>query len=143
MNEAQSPRRLGRSLVALLAGMFAGILLSLGTDYVLHAIGLFPPLGQPVSSPLLLLATAYRTVYGVLGAYIAARLAPNQPMMHALVLGMLGFVVSIIGAVVTWNMGPAYGPHWYPVALVVLAIPTAWLGGKLRLWQLDAAPASQ
>jgi len=143
MNEAQSPRRLGRSLVALLAGMFAGILLSLGTDSVLHAIGLFPPLGQPVSSPLLLLATAYRTVYGVLGAYIAARLAPNQPMMHALVLGMLGFVVSIIGAVVTWNMGPAYGPHWYPVALVVLAIPTAWLGGKLRLWQLDAAPASQ
>ena len=143
MNEAQSPRRLGRSLVALLAGMFAGILLSLGTDYVLYAIGLFPPLGQPVSSPLLLLATAYRTVYGVLGAYIAARLAPNQPMMHALVLGMLGFVVSIIGAVVTWNMGPAYGPHWYPVALVVLAIPTAWLGGKLRLWQLDAAPASQ
>jgi len=143
MNEAQSPRRLGRSLVALLAGMFAGILLSLGTDYVLHAIGLFPALGQPVSSPLLLLATVYRTVYGVLGAYIAARLAPNQPMMHALVLGMLGFVVSIIGAVVTWNMGPAYGPHWYPVALVVLAIPTAWLGGKLRLWQLDAAPASQ
>ena len=143
MNEAQSPRRLGRSLVALLAGMFAGILLSLGTDSVLHAIGLFPPLGQPVSSPLLLLATAYRTVYGVLGAYIAARLAPNQPMLHALVLGMLGFVVSIIGAVVTWNMGPAYGPHWYPVALVVLAIPTAWLGGKLRLWQLDAAPASQ
>ena len=143
MNEAQSPRRLGRSLVALLAGMFAGILLSLGTDYVLHAIGLFPALGQPVSGPLLLLATVYRTVYGVLGAYIAARLAPNQPMMHALVLGMLGFVVSIIGAVVTWNMGPAYGPHWYPVALVVLAIPTAWLGGKLRLWQLDAAPASQ
>ena len=143
MNEAQSPRRRGRSLVALLAGMFAGILLSLGTDYVLHAIGLFPALGQPVSSPLLLLATVYRTVYGVLGAYIAARLAPNQPMMHALVLGMLGFVVSIIGAVVTWNMGPAYGPHWYPVALVVLAIPTAWLGGKLRLWQLDAAPASQ
>ena len=143
MNEAQSPRRIGRSLVALLAGMFAGILLSLGTDSVLHAIGLFPPLGQPVSSPLLLLATAYRTVYGVLGAYIAARLAPNQPMMHALVLGMLGFIVSIVGAVVTWNMGPAYGPHWYPVALVVLAIPTAWLGGKLRLWQLDAAPASQ
>ena len=143
MNETQSPRQLGRSLVALLAGMFAGILLSLGTDYVLHAIGLFPPLGQPVSSPLLLLATVYRTVYGVAGAYIAARLAPNQPMMHALVLGMLGFVVSLVGAVVTWNMGPAYGPHWYPVALVVLAIPTAWVGGKLRLLQLGANPASQ
>jgi hypothetical protein len=138
MNETQNPRRLGRSLVALLAGMFAGILLSLGTDYLLHLVGLFPALGQPVSSPLLLLATAYRTVYSVASSYIAARLAPNQPMMHALVLGMLGFVVSIVGAVVTWNMGPAFGPHWYPVALIVLALPSAWVGGKLRVSQLGA-----
>jgi hypothetical protein len=39
--------------------------------------------------------------------------------------------VSIVGTVVTWNKGPAFGPHWYPVALVVLALPTAWMGGKL------------
>jgi hypothetical protein len=135
MNETNSPRRLGRSLLALLAGMFAGILLSLGTDYVLHATRVFPTWGEPVSSPLLLLATVYRTIYGVVGAYITARLAPNEPMMHALVLGLLGFVVSIVGAVVTWNLGPAYGPHWYPVALVILAIPTAWVGGKLWLTQ--------
>ena len=57
--------------------------------------------------------------------------------MHALVLGLSGFVVSIVGAVVTWNKGPAYGPHWYPVALVILAIPTAWVGGKLWLGQLE------
>ncbi len=111
--------------------MLTGILLSLGTDVLLHKIGLFPPLGDPVSSPLLLLATAYRTVYGVIASYVAARLAPSEPMMHALVLGMLGFVVSIAGAVVTWNMGPAYGPHWYPVVLIILAIPTAWVGGRL------------
>ena len=131
MDEAHPPRQLGRSLIALLAGMLAGIVLSIGTDVALHVIGLFPALGQPVSSPLLLLATAYRTVYGIVGSYIAARLAPSQPMMHALVLGMLGFVVSIVGAVVTWNKGPAFGSHWYPVALIVLAIPTAWVGGKL------------
>ncbi len=136
MNETHPPRRLGRSLLALLAGMLAGILLSVGTDVLLHAIGLFPALGQPVSSPLLLLATAYRTVYGVVSSYIAARLAPNRPVMHALVLGMLGFVVCIVGAVATWNKGPAFGPHWYPVALIVLAIPTAWVGGKLRMMQL-------
>ena len=135
MNVAQPPRRLSRSLLALLAGMLAGIVLSVGTDVLLHVIGLFPALGQPVSSPLLLLATAYRSVYSVISSYIAARLAPNQPMLHALVLGMVGFVVCIIGAVVTWNKGPAFGPHWYPVALVVLAIPTAWLGGKVFLMQ--------
>ena len=137
MNDANPPRRLGRSLLALLAGMLVGIVLSIGTDVVLHVIGLFPPLGEPVSSPPLVLATVYRSVYGVIASYVAARLAPSQPMTHALVLGMLGFVVSIVGAVVTWNKGPAFGPHWYPVALVVLAIPTAWLGGKLFLMRAE------
>ena len=136
MSDTHPPRQLGKSFLALLAGMLAGIILSIGTDVLLHVIGLFPPLGQPVSSPLLLLATVYRSVYGVIGSYIAARLAPSQPMMHALVLGLVGFVVSIVGAVATWNKGPAFGPHWYPVALIVLAIPTAWVGGKLREMQM-------
>lgn len=86
----------------------------------------------------MLLATAYRTVYGVVGSYITARLAPNQPMRHALVLGVLGLAVSIVGAVVTWNKGPAFGPHWYPLALVALAMPPAWVGGRLREMQLRA-----
>jgi surface polysaccharide O-acyltransferase-like enzyme len=137
-SEVHPPRRLGRSLLALLAGMLVGIILSIGTDVVLHVIGLFPALGQPISSPPLLLATVYRSVYGVIGSYIAARLAPDQPMTHALALGIIGFLVSIVGAVVTWNKGPAFGPHWYPVALIVLAIPTAWLGGKLRMMQLES-----
>jgi hypothetical protein len=135
MNETNPPRRLGRSLLALVAGMLAGIVLSIGTDVLMHAVGLFPALGQPISSAPLVLATGYRSVYGVVSSYIAARLAPSQPMTHALVLGVVGFVVSIIGAVVTWNKGAAFGPHWYPVALIVLAIPTAWLGGKLFLMQ--------
>ena len=136
MSGPQPPRQLGRSFLALLAGIFVGILLSLGTDVLLHLIGLWPSLGQPMSNPMLLLATAYRTVYGVISSYITARLAPHTPMTHALVLGMLGFVVSIIGAVTTWNKVPSLGPRWYPVALTLLAIPAAWLGGELRERQL-------
>ncbi len=30
----------------------------------------------------------------------------------------------------------AFGPHWHPLALIVLAMPMAWAGGKLRLMQL-------
>jgi hypothetical protein len=86
----------------------------------------------------LLLATIYRTVFGVAGSYVTARLAPDRPMGHALAGGVLGLAVSIVGAVVTWNKGPAFGPHWYPLALIVLAMPTAWAGGVLRLWQLAA-----
>jgi hypothetical protein len=133
MSEMQPSRRIGRSIAALLGGMLAGIVLSLGTDILLHKIGVFPPWGESMigyEGPLLL-ATAYRTVYGVLGSYIAARLAPDRPMLHALVLGALGLAVSIVGAAVTWNKGPAFGPHWYPIALIVLAMPTAWVGGKL------------
>jgi len=48
----------------------------------------------------------------------------------------IGLALSTLGAAATWNKGPAFGPHWYPLALVVLALPTAWLGGKLRVMQL-------
>jgi len=125
-----------RSIAAILAGMIVGIALSLVTDLFVHKIGFFAsPGGQAESGPLLV-ATAYRTVYGVIGAYVAARLAPARPMLHALTLGFLGFLVSIFGAAYTWNRGAEYGAHWYPVALVVLALPTAWLGGWLRERQL-------
>ncbi len=45
MSETQPPRRIGRSIGAILAGMVVGVVLSLGTDVVLHAIGSFPPWG--------------------------------------------------------------------------------------------------
>jgi hypothetical protein len=56
-------------------------------------------------------------------------------MQHALFGGCLGLVLSTVGAVVTWNRG--LGPHWYPLALIALAMPTAWLGGALRTRQLQ------
>ena len=140
MSEPQPPRRIGRSIGAVLAGMLVGIVLTIGTDIVLHAIGVFPPWGQSMVGfdGALLLATVYRTVYGVAASYIIARLAPDRPMQHALVGGAVGLAVSIVGAAVTWNQGPAFGPHWYPLALVVLAMPQSWAGGKLRLMQLPA-----
>jgi drug/metabolite transporter (DMT)-like permease len=136
MNETYRQRHIGRSILAVLAGIIVGVILSLVTDEVLHAIGVFPPWDQPPGNGPLLLATAYRTVYGILGSYVMARLAPNRPMRHALIGGVIGLVVSTVGAVVTWNKGPVFGPHWYPLALIVLAIPTAWMGGRLREVQL-------
>ncbi len=40
-------------------------------------------------------------------------------------------VLATIGAVATWNKN--LGPRWYPVALVVGALPTAWVGARLLL----------
>jgi len=136
MQAKERPKQLGRSVVALLVGFVVGLVITLATDIVLHLAGIFPPLGQPTGSKPLLLATLYRTIYSVLSSYITARLAPDRPLGHALVGGAIGFAACTFGAIVTWNKGPAFGPHWYPVALIVLAMPSAWLGGKLRLIQI-------
>jgi hypothetical protein len=135
MDETNPARRTGRSVAALLAGFVVVVILSLGTDVVLHATGLYPKLGQAMSNPLFLLATTYRTVYAIIGSYITARVAPYKPMLHALVGGCIGLVLSIVGAAVSWHK-PELGPHWYPLALVVTALPCAWIAGKIRVAQL-------
>jgi hypothetical protein len=47
-------------------GCLAVVVLSIGTDIVLHKLGIFPPLGQKMAD---------RTVYGIIGSYLRARLA--------------------------------------------------------------------
>jgi hypothetical protein len=142
MSEKQTRNHIGRSIGAILAGFVAVVIVTTITDIVLHATHVFPPWGQSMTGfdAALLLATAYRTLYGIVGSYITARLAPNRPMLHAMIGGFIGLVISIVGAAVTWNRGPAFGPHWYPVALVVLALPTAWAGGKLYVSRSTVNP---
>jgi len=119
-----------RRIGAVLAGFVAIAVLSSAVDAVLHAVGIFPPLGQVMSDGLFALATAYRVAISIGGCYLAARLAPDRPLAHAMALGVVGVVVSTAGAVVTWNM--PIGPHWYPLLLVAVSIPCAYAGGKLR-----------
>jgi hypothetical protein len=64
------PRRLGRSIVALLVGIVAGIVLSAGTDLALHAIEVVPAQNERWPNQLLSLATAYRSIYGVIAGYV-------------------------------------------------------------------------
>src|SRR5262245_45125266 len=118
-----------RSIGAVLAGIVVIIVVPTLVDYVLHVAGVCPPMSQPIGDGLAALATAYRIVISVGGAWLTARLAPRNPMKHALVLGVVGVVLGTIGAVATWNMG--LGPRWYPIVLTVLAIPQCWAGGKL------------
>jgi MFS family permease len=125
------PRHLLRSIAAVLTGFIAVVVPSLGTDQVLHSLDVYPPWGQPMhATGLVILALSYRLVYGVLGSYIAARLAPRNPMRHALALGIVGFVLSTVAAITTIPMN--LGPSWFPIALVVTALPCAWLGGALH-----------
>jgi hypothetical protein len=122
-----------RSVGAAFAAVFVVVALSIATDVALYATGVYPPLGQPLDDARCLLVTAYRTLYGVLGGYIVARLAPDRPMRHAMAIGTLGLVVSLGGVVATW--GRDLGPLWYCLALVALALPQSWAGAQLRMRQ--------
>lgn len=117
-----------QSVVALLAGFAAVAVLSIAADTVLQALGVYPPGREPMNETGdNLLALSYRCVFGALGSYIAARLAPSRPMAHAMILGAFGTAVATLGVAATWNLD--LGPRWYPIALAATALPCAWIGG--------------
>jgi hypothetical protein len=138
MGDSQREAHIGRSVLAVFVGILATVIPTLIVDAVLHKTGFFPPSGQWTSSGPLAVATAYRIVFGIFGSYVVALLAPNRPMGHALISGAIGVVVSAAGAFATWNSN--LGPHWYSIALVITALPCAWLGGKIRVMQLRDEP---
>lgn len=121
---------MARSVLAVLAGFVAVVVLSLGTDQILHALEVYPPWGQPMyDTGLNALALTYRTIYTLLGGFITARLAPRVPMRHVIVLAIIGLVAGTAGAIGAITVG-GLGPNWYPIALAVTAFPVTWLGGK-------------
>jgi len=137
MSEPNPPRRVLPSIGAVLAGFIATFVLSVGTDAALHAAGVFPALGRPMADSLFVLAMAYRAVYTVAGGWVTARLAPDRPMRHALALGAIGLVAATVGMVATWGRSEL-GPRWYPIAIVVMALPCVWAGARIRERQLGA-----
>jgi hypothetical protein len=117
-----------KSIWAVVAGILVALILSVGTDFILEKLGIFPPIGTSVFGTwMLALAFFYRTIYGIIGAYITAALAPRRPMKHVMILGTLGLIVTVIGGIAMWDKGA----HWYTLLLMITALPTAWLGGKL------------
>jgi len=84
-----------------------------------------------MADSLFLLALAYRTVDAIIGTYLVGRLAPHRPRRHAMTLGLIGVVLSSLGVVATIYGGPELGPIWYPLALVAISLPCAWIGGTL------------
>lgn len=119
-----------RSILSIIAGFILIGVLSFGTDAVVRGAMLdaFSVAGRTENVPLLLLTLAYVFVFAVVGCYLTARLAPHSPMKHALILGLLGLVFNIVGTTLMWNTAPV----WYHVAALLLVMPAAWLGGRLR-----------
>ena len=125
---------MGRSIVAIAAGFFFIMILAFGMDAIMRAAvpEAFDAAGRTESVGMLVFSLLYVGVFAVTGCYIAARLAPDHPMRHALILGGLGLVLNIVGASMMWDSAPA----WYHIIAIALVMPYAWLGGWLRERQL-------
>ena len=118
-----------QSIWAVVAGVLFTIVVTTLVDIVLHVVHVFPPMGQPLDDRLSAIALSYRIPITIAGAYLTARVAPGNPMKHAMILGVVGTALGGLGVVAT--LGKNMGPAWYPVSLAVLAIPLCWIGGRL------------
>ena len=116
-----------RTAGALIAGFLAVAALSTAADAVLHALNYYPNDGTVGSDAELAFALTYRTAFTVLGGFVTAWLAPSRPLRLATILGAIGTIFAILGAVAMWSVGH----NWYPVGIVALAIPSTALGGWL------------
>ena len=119
-----------KSIGAVLAGIIFIFISHPTVDYILESTGIFTSPGQGFHTTwMVVTATVYRTILSIVAGFITAKLAPSQPMKHALALGMIGLALSTAAAIIVIPMD--LSPAWYPIALAVLAVPSAWAGGAL------------
>lgn len=126
-----------RSATAILIGFLLIGALSFGADAVLHMLAptAFDPSGRVESPTILLVTLTYVGIFAIAGCYLTARLAPTRPMLHALILGLLGLIFNIAGTIALWEMAPA----WYHLIALALVMPFAWAGGRIREREIEGS----
>ena len=127
-----------RALLAGVAADWLGTLLTAPVLWVAFGVGpetLDSRIRELLAAPeFIISATMHGSFFTALGGYVAARLAPDDPLRHALIVGALSLVLAILMAT-----SPSEGPRaawWVDVLGYVLALPAAaaggWLGGRPR-----------
>jgi hypothetical protein len=107
-----------RSVVAVLAGFFAVMMLGAMADMVLE---------RAATPNTLVIKLAYESVFTFIAGYITARIGVRNPLYHALVMAGLVMIGRATIAAVTWAAAPA----WFHIGVIVLIVPAALLGAKL------------
>jgi len=119
-----------KSIGAILAGFALGAILSVATDFLMDKLG-FMSMENFKQTPMsiIFIVIVYRFIFNVTGCYLTAKLAPNKPMKHVMIIGIIGMVLGIVGSVSMWDKAlPIYN-----IAIILISLPSAWLGGKLYL----------
>jgi hypothetical protein len=120
-----------KSIGVILLAFMISALLSVLTDFLLEAIGVLPhPKDGLFITWAILLVLFYRGVYTILAGFIVAKLAPGKPMLHAMILGSIGIIITVAA-----TNSPSLAdkaPLWYGYTLAAITIPCLWLGVKMK-----------
>jgi hypothetical protein len=117
-----------RFILSILAGLLLNILLGGLSDHIFHITGVYPPYGESMKDhSLLILAFSYRAVFMVLGGYLTAFIARRKARKAVYILGILGAVIWLAGAIAMWD----YAYPWYNIIGIILAIPLTMAGYAL------------
>jgi CBS domain containing-hemolysin-like protein len=124
-----------RSVLAIGAGFFTTSILALTGDLALRRLmpASFAPDGGVQGSYVLAVTLLYTGIVGVIGGYVAARIAIERPLRHAAILGGIMLAFSALWAVLLWSTAPP----WYHLATLAMVLPVALVGGKIREFQAE------
>lgn len=124
-----------RSICAILAGIVVLTVASFAIEAVANPLmlRLFPQALPNASAipfnPLASLVTLlYTSLCVAAGGYVTAWIARRAPVQHAIVMGAVEVVLTVVAMLHFRGMAPLR--NW--IASIVLTIPLAWLGGALR-----------
>ena len=124
-------RNIFKSIGVILLAFVVNAMLSVLTDFLLESIGILPDPGKGLFETwAIILVLFYRGVYTVFAGFIAARYAPVRPMLHAMIVGSIGIVITIIAV-----SSPSFAekaPLWFGYTLVAITIPCLWLGVNIQ-----------
>ena len=121
-----------KNTLALIVGLSTVFILSGLTDVALIKVGFYPNDNNPASftGTMLIVSLLYRLPYQIIGCFLAGILS-TKPMFYSMLLGTIGALIATVGTIVNWNMTSTDTMHYFCIALIFLAFPTAWIGGKL------------
>lgn len=120
-----------KSIGVIVLGFMVSALLSILTDYLLESIGVLSSPNEGLFITwMIVVVLFYRGVYTAVSGYIVARLAPSRPMLHAMILGIIGVAIVLIAI-----QNPEFktkAPLWFGYALAAITLPCMWLGVKIQ-----------
>ena len=123
-----------KSIWAVVAGFLLLLVLCVVADSLLRAIcpAGFGPSGQLQSWGAGIATIVYSAAFSAASSYLTARLAGSRPVTHAMFLGGLLLLLTLVELARSWHLAPV----WFNLCFLGMILPSAWLGGLARARQV-------